>query len=61
MGRFITTHNEKFNGMTESLKKVKEEQQSLDQRFSSTHKSIEQTREIMASEMQVFKYFILEI
>lgn len=58
LGRFITTHNEKINGMTGSIKKVKESQDSLDQRFSATYKSIENIRTATLDDIKLFKTYM---
>lgn len=42
------------------MKKIKEEQDALDQRFNATHKSIDHNKEMMAEEIKKFKNFILK-
>jgi hypothetical protein len=58
LGRFITTNNEKINDITGSMKKVKESQDSLDQRFSSTYKSIENIRTATLDDIKSFKTYM---
>jgi len=53
LSKYISAHNDKIQVVTDALKRVRVEQETLDQRFASTHKSVEYTREAVLEDIKV--------